>query len=154
MAAEEQQQRRRRRPPHPAAGAAAELPRGPLHDLPWRCSGRDGDPPPPPPPPSSSPDAAQVRQVTSTAGRYLANAAGSPSNPRYRRFRMGNRVSDRIAAVPGGVALLERAGFRLHWGPSDLYASIPLAADLGAMQRALDVMRGVEEKEGEGGEAP
>ena len=51
MAAEEQQQRRRRRPPHPAAGAAAELPRGPLHDLPWRCSGRDGDPPPPPPPP-------------------------------------------------------------------------------------------------------
>merc|ERR1712127_894117 len=46
-------------------------------------------------------DKAKVGNVLAIAKKYIANVRKDPSNPRFRNFRLGNKVFDQITSTPG-----------------------------------------------------
>ena len=80
----------------------------------------------------------EVCSVLSTAKKYVSNVQKDPSNPRFRTFRLGNKVFDQITSRSGGVNLLTSIGFSIFHSDVDFVASIPLAVDLRLMSDVLD----------------
>lgn len=76
--------------------------------------------------------------VLTIAKKYLANVQKDQSNPRFRNFRLGNKVFDQITSTPGGLALLTDIGFAVFHSDDDFVASIPLTVDLAAMAHVFD----------------
>jgi hypothetical protein len=79
-----------------------------------------------------------VSGVLSTALKYLNNASKEPWAPRFRTFKLGNKVADRITRVEGGLALLQGLGFEVFGTSQDFKATIPVAADLEAMTSTIE----------------
>eukprot|EP00978_Attheya_sp_CCMP212_P031853 scaffold121961_cov52-Attheya_sp.AAC.3 len=82
-------------------------------------------------------DMAMVHRLISTANRYLLNVIKGPSTPKFRHFRLSNKISDRITSVQGGISLLTCLGFSIYEANTDYNASIPLWADLDHMERVI-----------------
>lgn len=79
-----------------------------------------------------------VVNVLSIAKKYVANVQKDPYNPRFRNFKLSNKVFDAITSNRGSIDLLVTIGFAVYHSDSDLMASIPLTADLKSMSDVLD----------------
>ncbi len=86
----------------------------------------------------SSEDRAAVATAMTTAKKYVANVQKDPSNPRFRTFRISNKVFDQITTVPGSIQILTNVGFSVFHTDIDFVASIPLSVDLNMMNKVLD----------------
>lgn len=80
----------------------------------------------------------QVRTVLSTAVKYLTNTKKEPWTPKFRTFKLSNKVADRITRVEAGLRLLETLGFEVYGTSQDFMATIPLAADLDTMEKQIN----------------
>ena len=78
-----------------------------------------------------------LRQIAETAKKYLDNAKKDPHASRFRRFKLSNKIFDRIARVPGGLNITEQLGFGIYRTDTDYFASIPLAADLDLIEKSI-----------------
>ena len=79
------------------------------------------------------------RQIAETAKKYLDNAKKDPHASRFRRFKLSNKIFDRIARVPGGLDLItDKLGFAIYRTDADYFASIPLAADLDSIEISIN----------------
>lgn len=79
------------------------------------------------------------RQIAETAKKYLDNATKDPHASRFRRFKLSNKIFDRIARVPGGLDLItNQLGFAIYRTDADYFASIPLAADLDSIEISIN----------------
>mmetsp|Transcript_22090 Transcript_22090/g.48034 ORF Transcript_22090/g.48034 Transcript_22090/m.48034 type:complete len:968 (-) Transcript_22090:25-2928(-) len=83
-------------------------------------------------------DKAKVGNVLSTAKKYVTNVQKDPSNPRFRTFRLSNRIFDGITSTPGSIELLTNLGFTVFHSDVDFVASIPLWVDLDLMVNVFD----------------
>jgi hypothetical protein len=82
-------------------------------------------------------DIAMIHRLVTTANKYLLNVIKGPSTPKFRHFRLSNKISDRITSVRGGISLLIFLGFSIYETDTDYMASIPLWADLDHMERVI-----------------
>ncbi|EJK75569.1 hypothetical protein THAOC_02700 [Thalassiosira oceanica] len=83
-------------------------------------------------------DRSSVASVLKTARKYILNVKKDPHNPRYRSFRLSNKVFDQITSKPGSIALITWLGFSIYSSDTDFYACIPLTIDLDAFASVLD----------------
>ena len=83
-------------------------------------------------------DRSSVASVLKTARKYISNVKKDPHNPRYRSFRLSNKVFDQITSKPGSVALITWLGFSIYNSDTDFYACIPLTIGLDAFAAVLD----------------
>jgi nucleoredoxin len=79
----------------------------------------------------------QMKNLLATTLKYVENAQMAPWNPKYRTFKLGNKVADAITRVPHGVQFLHCLGFELTATPHDFTAIIPLETDLDVMQKSI-----------------
>jgi hypothetical protein len=80
---------------------------------------------------------ADVDEALGTALKYLENAQKTPWSPKFRSFKLANKVADRITRVEGGVDLIRSVGFEVKGTAEDFVATIPLAADLDQMHSRI-----------------
>jgi len=78
-----------------------------------------------------------VSEVLSTGRKYLKNSMKSPWESKFRRFKLSNKVADKITRVEGGLGLLQSLGFEVIGTHRDFEASIPVAADLTNMDAKI-----------------
>lgn len=78
-----------------------------------------------------------VSEVLSTGLKYLQNTKKSPWEPKFRRFKLSNKIADKVTRVEGGLGLLQSLGFEVIGTYQDFEASIPLGADLVAMDAKM-----------------
>ncbi|KAL9184428.1 hypothetical protein ACHAXT_002514 [Thalassiosira profunda] len=83
-------------------------------------------------------DKGKVVTVLTTAKKYVTNVQKDPSNPRFRNFRLSNKVFDKITSTAGSIALLGGLGFAVYQSDVDFMASIPLTIDLERLGEVLD----------------
>jgi len=83
-------------------------------------------------------DKSKMEIVLSTAKKYVSNVQKDPSNPRFRCFRLSNKVFDRITSTPGSIELLKSIGFAFFPSDVDFVANIPLTVDLVLMGDVFD----------------
>ena len=83
-------------------------------------------------------DNAAVKVVLTTALKYLDNAIKEPWTPKFRTFRLSNKVADRITRVEGGIRLLQCLGFEVFGTGNDFMATIPLVVDLDSMKVKIE----------------
>jgi thiol-disulfide isomerase/thioredoxin len=81
-----------------------------------------------------------IREALGTALKYLENAQKTPWNPKFRTFKLGNKVADRITRITGGVDLIRSVGFDIQGTSQDFVATIPLIADLDQMHSRITSM--------------
>lgn len=81
--------------------------------------------------------ASAAKEVLSTALKYLINAIKHPAESKFRQIKLSNTIADSITAVEGGLTLLQSVGFDLIGTYQDFKASIPVTADLIAMEKNL-----------------
>jgi hypothetical protein len=79
-----------------------------------------------------------TKTVLLTALKYLGNAKEQPWSPRFRTFKLSNKVADRITRVQGGLGLLQFIGFEVYGTSQDFMATIPLDADLIDMDEKIN----------------
>jgi hypothetical protein len=84
---------------------------------------------------SSSPHA--VTTILSTSLKYLQPVIKEPWTPKFRTFRLSNKVADRITRIEGGLGLLQALGFEIFGTGYDFMATIPLLVDVEAMQAEI-----------------
>jgi thiol-disulfide isomerase/thioredoxin len=80
----------------------------------------------------------KVVAILSTAQKYVANVQKDPTNPRFRNFRLSNKVFDRITSNAGSMELLKSLNFSVFHSDVDFVASIPLSVDLELLSKVLD----------------
>jgi len=81
--------------------------------------------------------ASTVSDALSIALKYLKNSQRMPWEPKFRRFKLSNKIADKITRVEGGLQLIQSLGFEVIGTSRDFEASIPIAADLSAMDHKL-----------------
>jgi nucleoredoxin len=81
--------------------------------------------------------ASSVSDVLSTAQKYLKNSVREPWEPKFRSFKLSNKVADVVTRIEGGWALLETLGFEVSATSQDFMANIPVAADLTTMNKSI-----------------
>lgn len=86
----------------------------------------------------NSEDKDKLVAVVSTAQKYVANVQKDPTNPRFRNFRLSNRVFDRITSNSGSMELLQSLNFSAFHSDVDFVASIPLSVDLELLSKVLE----------------
>ena len=79
-----------------------------------------------------------VVNVLSIAKKYVANVQKDPYNPRFRNFKLSNKVFDNITSTRGSIDLLIAIGFAVYHSDMDFFATIPLSTDLELMSNVLD----------------
>ena len=79
-----------------------------------------------------------VAIVLSTALKYLENAMKEPWTPKFRTFRLSNKVADKISRIEGGIGLLQSLGFEIFGTGHDFMATIPLLVDLDSMKVQIE----------------
>jgi len=82
--------------------------------------------------------AKKVVDVLSIAKKYVANVQKDPYNPRFRNFKLSNKIFDSITSNRGSIDLLTTIGFAVYPSSIDFVASIPLSTDLALMSNVLD----------------
>jgi nucleoredoxin len=83
-------------------------------------------------------DKSKVTNILSVAKKYVANVQRDPTNPRFRTFRLSNKIFDQITSVAGSIQLLSCIGFSVYTSEIDFVASIPLSVDMTIMSDVLD----------------
>lgn len=80
---------------------------------------------------------ADVRAVLATMLKYLDNAVREPWNPKFRQFKMSNKIVDRAISRDEAIDLI--CGFGITVAPTaeDFMVIIPLVSDLDAMRSAM-----------------
>lgn len=73
----------------------------------------------------------------STALKYVRNAAKEPWTPKFRTFKLSNKIADSITRAEGGIEVLEGLGFDIFGTRQDYKATIPVAANLRIMENKL-----------------
>lgn len=73
----------------------------------------------------------------STALKYVRNAIKEPWTPKFRTFKLSNKIADSITRAEGGIEVLEGLGFDIFGTRQDFKATIPAAVDLEAMENKL-----------------
>ena len=86
---------------------------------------------------NGGPKSDTLRQIAETAKKYLDNAKKDPYTNRFRRFKLSNKIFDRIVVL-GGLDIITNWGFAVYRTDTDFYASIPLAADLESIELSID----------------
>ena len=86
----------------------------------------------------NSDDKNKAVTVISTAQKYVANVQKDPTNPRFRNFRLSNKVFDKISSNAGSMELLKSLNFSVFHSDIDFVASIPLSVDLELLSKVLD----------------
>lgn len=81
-----------------------------------------------------------IQTALGTALKYLENVKKTPYAPKFRTFKLGNKVADNITRIEGGVDLLTSVGFEVQGTSQDFVATIPLAADLDQMHSRITSM--------------
>lgn len=87
---------------------------------------------------NGGPKSDSLRQIAETAKKYLDNAKLDPYTNRFRRFKLSNKIFDRIVQEPGGLDVITNWGFAVYRTDTDFYASIPLAADLESIELSIN----------------
>jgi hypothetical protein len=89
----------------------------------------------------------EVADVLSAALKYLKNATKEPWSPKYRTFKLSNKVADQITRVDGGLGLLQSLGFEVFGTSQDFKATIPVASDLEYVNKIItQLLEGLDEK--------
>lgn len=83
-------------------------------------------------------DTTIVANFIATAKKYVQNAQREPFNPKFRTFKLNNKVSDRMAQVYGGIDLLNAMHFSVFCSSSEYMIS--LNPNLDKMDRALSTV--------------
>jgi hypothetical protein len=115
---------------------------GPLNDIAWKLM-ENMDAPPSTEKFASSviswndSGKAALHTVVSTAQKYLENATREPWNPRFRSFKLSNKVVDRITRVEGALELVCSLGLYMYPTETDFFVCIPLSTDLDQMKEAM-----------------
>jgi len=78
-----------------------------------------------------------VADVLTTSMKYLKNAMKEPWSPKYRSFKLSNKVADHITKIEGGIALLQALGFEIFGTSQEFKATIPLSRDLDEMNQTI-----------------
>jgi hypothetical protein len=78
-----------------------------------------------------------VHTVVSTAQKYLENVIREPWTPRFRSFKLSNKVVDHITRVEGALELICSLGLYIYPTETDFLACIPLSADLDQLKEAM-----------------
>ena len=78
-----------------------------------------------------------VHTVVATAQKYLENVIREPWTPRFRSFKLSNKVVDHITRVEGGLELICSLGLYIYPTETDFFACIPLSTDLDQMKEAM-----------------
>jgi len=81
--------------------------------------------------------ASTVFDALTIALKYLQNSQRMPWEPKFRRFKLSNKVADKIVRVEGGLGLIQSLGFEVLGTGKDFEGSIPVAADLNAMETRI-----------------
>ncbi len=81
--------------------------------------------------------ASTVSAAFEIAQKYLQNAIRVPWESKFRRFKLSNKVADKITQIEGGLGLIQSVGFEVIGTSRDFEASIPLAADLHSMDATI-----------------
>mmetsp|Transcript_20864 Transcript_20864/g.51228 ORF Transcript_20864/g.51228 Transcript_20864/m.51228 type:complete len:1124 (+) Transcript_20864:1238-4609(+) len=76
-------------------------------------------------------------EALSTALKYVRNASKEPWTPKFRTFKLSNKIADAITRAEGAIEVLEGLGFDIFGTRQDFKATIPAATDLGAMESKL-----------------
>ena len=76
--------------------------------------------------------------VVTTALKYVENAAKKPWNPKFRQFKLSNKVADRITRVSGGLELLCSLGMQVYPTAEDFIMDVPLDVDLEELCNSLN----------------
>ena len=82
--------------------------------------------------------AKSVVNVLSIAKKYVANVQKDPYNPRFRNFKLSNKIFDSITSNRGSIDLLTTIGFAVYHNDIDFIASIPLSTNLALLSNVLD----------------
>ena len=77
-----------------------------------------------------------VLNFLSTAKKYVENAMRQPFNPKFRTFKLNNKVSDRMAQVPGGIDLLLALQFSIFHASSEYL--VCLSPDVDRMEKSIN----------------
>jgi len=81
--------------------------------------------------------ASTVAETLSIAHKYVVNSQRIPWEPKFRRFKLSNKVADKITRVEGGLGLIQSIGFEIVGTNRDFEASIPAAANLKSMDTKI-----------------
>jgi hypothetical protein len=81
--------------------------------------------------------ASAVSDALSIALKYLQNSQRMPWEPKFRRFKLSNKVADKITRIEGGLGLIQSLGFEVIGTSRDFEASIPVAANLKTMDTKI-----------------
>jgi hypothetical protein len=117
------------------AGTTTSFEPGPLNDIDWK-SIESGDK-------VSSTDLAseinkdELQTVLKTILKYLENAKKEPWTPRFRSFKLSNKIVDRITRVEGALDLVCSLGMYIYPVETDFMACIPLSINLDEMEASI-----------------
>lgn len=78
-----------------------------------------------------------LQAVLSTTLKYLENARREPWTAKFRSFKLGNKIVDRITRVEGALDLLCSLGLYMYPTETDFVACLPLSADLDEMDASI-----------------
>jgi hypothetical protein len=78
-----------------------------------------------------------VSEALVIAQKYLHNSQRFPWEPKFRRFKLSNKVADKITRIEGGLRLIQSLGFEVLGTSRDFEASIPVAANLKTIDTKL-----------------
>jgi nucleoredoxin len=78
-----------------------------------------------------------VRNVFNILMKYLANATSEPWSPKFRTFKLSNKVADQVVSLEGGLSLIQSLGFEIHGTSQEFKATVPVSMDLEATTRTL-----------------
>jgi Thioredoxin-like/PUB domain len=78
-----------------------------------------------------------VQEVVATALKYLKNARKQPWEPKFRSFKLSNKIADSVTRVEGGWGLLRALGFEVVATHQDFKATIPVCTDLTRMEDSI-----------------
>jgi len=82
---------------------------------------------------------ADASAVLATMLKYLDNAMREPWNPKFRQFKMSNKIVDEATSRDGAIELICSFGMTVAPTIEDFMVTIPLASDLETMRSAMAV---------------
>lgn len=118
-----------------AGTAAASLEPGPLNDIDWKSIESSDK--------VSSTDLASelnkdgLQTVLNTILKYLENVKKEPWTPKFRSFKLSNKIVDRITRVEGAVDLVCSLGIYIYPTETDFMACFPLSTNLDEMEASI-----------------
>ena len=80
---------------------------------------------------------ADIRAILATMLKYLDNTVREPWNPKFRQFKMSNKIVDEATSREGAIDLICSFGMTVAPTAEDFMVTIPLASNLDAMQSAM-----------------